>query len=109
MDPSGRMTEPSAIAPVGMPRDSSMGSQAIRIKVGAVVHAVLLVAVVGVAVLTSHRSQWDGSSLAMLGLIIALSATSELTGVDLPSGNLRISASFLGMMLAAVLIGGAAA
>ncbi|HEX3615935.1 MAG TPA: EAL domain-containing protein [Solirubrobacteraceae bacterium] len=44
-----------------------------------------------------------------VGILAVLAITSELTATALPSGQLTVSGSFLGIMLAAVLLGGPAA
>jgi diguanylate cyclase (GGDEF)-like protein len=62
----------------------------------------LLLAAAALAVLTSSTATWN---LEYLGVLIFLSALSDLTAAKLPSG-VFISGSFLGIMLAAVLLGG---
>jgi len=56
-----------------------------------------------VIVLTAHEARWDVKSLIV---ITALSTISDLTSVETGSHKLRVSASFLGLILAAVLLGG---
>ncbi len=55
------------------------------------------------AALTMGTDHWDPWALAV---IAALTVTSDLTFVETGSAKLRISGSFLGLMLAAVLLGG---
>jgi diguanylate cyclase (GGDEF)-like protein len=57
----------------------------------------------GLAALTSGADRWD---LPSLGVIIALTVVSDLTSVDTGSSMLKLSGSFLGIILAAVLLGG---
>ena len=63
----------------------------------------LIAAGVALAVVTAHSANWW---LPALALLVALSAGSDLTAASLPSGIITISGSFLGIMLAAVLLGG---
>jgi diguanylate cyclase (GGDEF)-like protein len=63
-------------------------------------------AAVAVAVYFRGTTDWY---LPYLGILATLAVTSELTATALPSGALNISGSFLGIMLTAVLLGGAAA
>jgi diguanylate cyclase (GGDEF)-like protein len=81
-------------------------SQAVRYYSAAAVHAMLLVLAGVVVVMTATRREWDPSYLA---IITGLSVTSELTYIEVPSARLRFSGSFLGLVLAAVLLGGGAA
>ena len=67
------------------------------------------VALVGsgaVVLLSASSARWDPIILIM---IAALTVVSELMGVETGSAKLRVSGSFLGIMLAAVLLGGAPA
>jgi hypothetical protein len=50
-----------------------------------------------------------GWYLPYLAILAILAVSSELTATALPSGHLNVSGSFLGIMLAAVLLGGPAA
>ena len=59
-----------------------------------------------VAWLTAGTARW---SLSPLLVIAALTVVSDLTSVDTGSAKLKISGSFLGLMLASVLLGGAPA
>ena len=63
------------------------------------------VLLVGVAlvILTASSERW---SLAPLAVIATLTVISDLTSVEAPSTKLKLSGSFLGIMLAAVLLGG---
>jgi diguanylate cyclase (GGDEF)-like protein len=56
-----------------------------------------------VAILTAGSDHW---SLAPLAVIAVLTVVSDLTSVETGSSKLRVSGSFLGIMLAAVLLGG---
>jgi diguanylate cyclase (GGDEF)-like protein len=67
------------------------------------VQMLLLVSAAFVCVKAAHLARWD---LAELGILALLSALSELTSAKLPSGVLDVSGSFLGIMLAVVLLGG---
>jgi diguanylate cyclase (GGDEF)-like protein len=66
-------------------------------------HEVALAGALAVALLTSGSDHWR---LAQLGLIALLAISSEMTAVATGSDLLQISGSFLGIMLAAVLLGG---
>jgi diguanylate cyclase len=57
----------------------------------------------GVIVVTADSYRWN---LIPLALITALTVISDLTSVDAASAKLKLSGSFLGIMLAAVLLGG---
>src|ERR1700753_3668951 len=62
----------------------------------------LLAAAVLVSILTRHTASWN---LPYLAVLIVLSALSDLMSARLPSG-VTITGSFLGIVLAAVLLGG---
>jgi diguanylate cyclase (GGDEF)-like protein len=62
-----------------------------------------LLAAAVVVVLTAHSARWDPASLIV---IAALTIGSDLTSVETGSSRLLVSGSFLGIMLAAVLLGG---
>jgi diguanylate cyclase (GGDEF)-like protein len=64
---------------------------------------IALAGAAAVAILTAGSARW---SLAPLGMIAVLTVVSDLTSVETGSSKLRISGSFLGIMLAAVLLGG---
>ncbi|MEA2272001.1 MAG: hypothetical protein QOI98_709 [Solirubrobacteraceae bacterium] len=69
-------------------------------------HVLALAGAALVAVLTSGSARWDSWPLAV---IVALTVASDLTHVHTDSTKLKVSGSFLGLMLAAVLLGGAPA
>ncbi len=73
-----------------------------------VVQVSLMIGATALVVWQRHTTNWDGRALIYLAILAILSAISELTSSKLPSGVI-ISGSFLGIMLAAVLIGGDAA
>src|SRR5262249_34467842 len=52
---------------------------------------------------TTHSDRWD---IAALLLIVAFTIISDLTSVDTGSTMIKVSGSFLGIMLAAVVLGG---
>ena len=60
-------------------------------------------AAVVVAALTANTARWDLSSLLV---IATLTIASDFTGVETGSTKLKVSGSFLGLLLAAVLLGG---
>jgi diguanylate cyclase (GGDEF)-like protein len=62
-----------------------------------------LCAATAVVIATAGASDWDGTQLA---IIAVLAIASDLTYVETGSRSLRVSGSFLGIMLAAVLLGG---
>ena len=66
-------------------------------------HALALAAAVVVVVLTNGENRWN---LPELAIITGLTVGSDLTHVQTGSSRLRVSGSFLGIMLAAVLLGG---
>jgi diguanylate cyclase len=65
-------------------------------------HGFALAAGAALVILTANSARW---SLAPLGVIAVLTVISDLTSVDAPSTKLKLSGSFLGIMLAAVLLG----
>ncbi len=69
-------------------------------------HAVALGAAAVVAVATAGQANWDIPSLLLL---IALTTISELMSVSTGAATLQVSGSFLGLMVAAVLLGGSPA
>jgi diguanylate cyclase (GGDEF)-like protein len=69
----------------------------------AAVHAIALAAFIGVVVATVHEDRWH---LATLLVIIAFTIISDLTSVETGSTKVKVSGSFLGIMLAAVVLGG---
>ena len=74
--------------------------------------AALLLAVIAAGItvaLNRHSPNWGSREFLDLAILAAMAVTSELTASYLPSGAMNISGSFLGIMLAAVLLGGPAA
>ncbi|MGH2861681.1 MAG: diguanylate cyclase domain-containing protein, partial [Solirubrobacteraceae bacterium] len=63
----------------------------------------LFVLALAVAGWAGHTANWD---LPELGILVLLAAVSDLTSTALASGRMNVSGSFLGMTLAAVLLGG---
>jgi diguanylate cyclase (GGDEF)-like protein len=72
------------------------------------VHAALFVAAVAIAIVTA-RLGWARWSIPDLAITTALAVISELIAIELPSGLLNIACSFVGITLAAVVMGGAPA
>jgi diguanylate cyclase (GGDEF)-like protein len=97
------MTETAPIADLGAPPGTSARPEPVDSRTVAVVHGLLFMAAVAVAVLTAHTDNWN---LPDLLILIALAVTSELTATALPSGATSISGSFLGIILASVVLGG---
>jgi len=91
---------------VGVAPGAFTQNQALRYYSAAAVHAMLLVLAGVIVVMTATPGEWQVSTLAV---ITGLSVTSELTYIEVPSARLRFSGSFLGLVLAAVLLGGGAA
>jgi diguanylate cyclase (GGDEF)-like protein len=69
----------------------------------ALVHAHALAAGVGLIVLTASSDRWQ---LGPFAVIAILTVISDLTSVEAGTAKLKLSGSFLGIMLAAVLLGG---
>ena len=69
------------------------------------IQVVLLCVVALVALLTAPSDNWDP---ALFGILLALSAFSDLTAIEAET-SLKVSGSFLAIVLAMVLIGGSAA
>src|SRR3954447_18161382 len=67
--------------------------------------AILAVAVV-VSVLTSPAANWD---LPTLGLLLVFAVASDLMAASIRSSKLKVSGSFLAIVVAMVLLGGAPA
>ncbi|MFN8218090.1 MAG: HD-GYP domain-containing protein [Solirubrobacterales bacterium] len=65
-------------------------------------HVAGLVGVVALAILTADTANWD---MALLGILLAFSVFSDLTAISTTS-KLRLSGSFLPMVLAMVFLGG---
>jgi diguanylate cyclase (GGDEF)-like protein len=72
----------------------------------AFVHAAAMVLAVGVMIATASTNHWHSG---MLLVITGFAIISDLTSVEAGSTKLRVSGSFLGIMLAAVVLGGAPA
>jgi diguanylate cyclase len=68
--------------------------------------ALLFLAAVGLALRTGRSDHWQWG---YLGILVLLAAVSDLTSTSLASGLMDASGSFLSIMLAAVLLGGAPA
>lgn len=96
------MTDISArsdlVAPVPQP-SSGLPKHTRAILVG---DAVAFAGALAVASVSASSSHWQ---IVELGLLIALAMAGELTGVFLPSRKVAISASFLAVTLATVLLG----
>src|SRR5258705_11523311 len=69
-------------------------------------NAALLVCAVGVAVVTSPSANWD---LVTLVLLLVFAVASDLTAASIRSSKLKVSGSFLALVIAMVLLGGAPA
>ena len=69
----------------------------------AIVHAAALASAAGVAVVTARFANWR---IVPLLVIATFTVVSGLTYVETGSTKLKVSGSFLGLMLAAVLLGG---
>ena len=72
----------------------------------ALVHLIALAAAAAAVAMTADLARWH---LGELAVIAALTIGSELTSRESGSAMLRVSGSFLGLVLAAVLLGGAPA
>jgi diguanylate cyclase (GGDEF)-like protein len=72
----------------------------------AALHGVILGVAAIVVLVAAGSAKWD---LKLLGVVAALTIASDLTFVDLGSAKMKVSGSFLGLILAAVLLGGAPA
>ncbi len=91
---------------IGAAPAASTRRQAVSPRAVAMIHRLLFAGAVAVAALTAHTNNWNIWELLTL---IALAVTSELTATALPSGATNISGSFMGIILAAVVLGGAEA
>lgn len=91
-----------------IPNESDLGVEPRELNARGVLAAQLLLisAALAAAAITASLVHWNNWWLAGLGILVGLSAVSELTAASLPSGIITISGSFLGIMLAAVLLGG---
>jgi diguanylate cyclase (GGDEF)-like protein len=61
------------------------------------------VATVGVGLLTASRANWD---LPLLAMLMALAMVSDLAAVHLENQRIRVSGSFIALVLCMVLLGG---
>jgi diguanylate cyclase (GGDEF)-like protein len=95
---SGRLHVEALITTVAL---SAIGKR--RGHTVALVHCFALAAAAVVIALTAGTADWNAPQLAV---IAALTIASELTSIETGSAKLRVSGSFLGIMLAAVLLGG---
>jgi diguanylate cyclase (GGDEF)-like protein len=102
------MTEILPSADLGIPQTKSGRPEPDHPRFVAGVHVVLFLSAVVVAVITA-RLGWANWNIPDLAICTALAVISEFIAVELPSGLLNISCSFLGITLAAVLLGGAPA
>jgi diguanylate cyclase (GGDEF)-like protein len=102
------MTESTQAADLGVQQPKPARPDLAHPRAVAITHTILFLGAVAVAVLTSnrHTANWDIPSLLILA---ALAVISDLTSAPLPSGLMSVSGSFLGITLAAVLLGGAPA
>jgi diguanylate cyclase (GGDEF)-like protein len=90
-----------------METQPSQGTRrAIKRPAGSGVIAVQLLVLLGALVLAAVSNPWSHWNVAQLGVIGAFTIFSDLTSVEIESARLRISGSFLGLILAAVLLGG---
>src|SRR5204862_7610392 len=69
-------------------------------------NAAILVCAAGLSVLTSPEANWD---LLTLGLLLGLAIASDLMAASIRSSKLKVSGSFLEIVVAMVLLGGAPA
>jgi diguanylate cyclase (GGDEF)-like protein len=69
----------------------------------AIVHGIALTAAIAVIVLTADTASWKPVSFVLIAL---LTVVGDLTCVETSSQRVKISASFLGLMLAAAVLGG---
>jgi diguanylate cyclase (GGDEF)-like protein len=100
------MTDTALIAEPGAKPGTPARPDPVRDRQATAFHGLLFAAAIAVAVLTAHTDNWDIGELLIL---IALAVTSELTGTMLPSSRTSVSGSFLGITLAAVVLGGSEA
>jgi diguanylate cyclase (GGDEF)-like protein len=100
------MTDTAITADLGKTLSSPARREPIPPRALTVGHGLLAAGAVAVAALTAHTNNWNIWELLTL---IALAVTSELTATALPSGATNISGSFMGIILAAVVLGGSEA
>jgi diguanylate cyclase (GGDEF)-like protein len=72
----------------------------------AIAHWIAIGAAVAMIVLTAGLASWKPASFVLIAL---LTVVGDLTGVETSSKRVKVSGSFLGLMLAAVILGGAPA
>jgi diguanylate cyclase (GGDEF)-like protein len=97
------MTESTQTADLGV-RQKPPRPELANPRVVAFAHIALILGAVALALVTEHTAHWLWIDLAILS---GLAVISDLTAVALPSGMMNVSGSFLGITLAAVLLGGA--
>jgi diguanylate cyclase (GGDEF)-like protein len=98
------MTEINPLNELGLGSEESAHTDRARSRPVALTQIALFVAAAGLAVWQGHTANWD---LPELGILILLAAVSDLTSTALASSTrMNVSGSFLGMTLAAVLLGG---
>jgi len=82
----------------------NVGDQSrLRTRAVGLIHWLLLAVGVGVIAVTAHSDRW---SLVPLAMIASLTVISDLMSVEADATKVKLSGSFLGIMLAAVLLGG---
>ena len=91
-------TERTQVGPRALTRNEGWRRQLI-----APFHWVALAGAVLVVVVTAHEAKWN---LGELAIITALTVGCILTSFDMGARRVRVSGSFLGLMLATVLLGG---
>jgi diguanylate cyclase (GGDEF)-like protein len=93
---SASSTEPSSTATASDPLDR-------RVFYAAVIDVLLLIATLVASLLTAHLAHWH---IGWLLIILLMTIGSEVFAVPVTESKLSVSGSFLGVMLAAVLLGG---
>jgi diguanylate cyclase (GGDEF)-like protein len=105
---TGPTTMSATTEPSSTTTDSSRLDR--RVTYAAVIDVLLLVAVVVASVLTAHlvhlNIHFDNWNIGQLLIILVLTIGSEVFAVPVTESKLSVSGSFLGVMLAAVLLGG---
>jgi diguanylate cyclase (GGDEF)-like protein len=96
------MTESTQIADLGVRHKPARPALA-KPRLVAFIHGVLIAGAIALAVVARGTAQWGWVDL---GILSGLAVISDLTAVVLPSGMMNVSGSFLGITLAAVLLGG---
>lgn len=105
-EPNAVMTEPCEDAPAEPVSAAAPRGLHGRDRALLIFDCLALAVAAVVCVLTAHQGNWD---LKQLLVIMALTVTSDMIAVELPSSKIGVSGCFLGIVLAAVLLGGAAA